>query len=99
MLAFQCKAIGLPAPVRELQFYPSRKWRADLAWPDYRLLVEYEGGVYINGRHTRGRGFENDCDKYNTATLEGWRVMRFTKKHVKSGLAVDFISRALANAR
>ena len=34
------------------------------------------------GAHTRAAGFQNDCDKYNAATALGWRVLRFTVKHL-----------------
>jgi hypothetical protein len=70
---------GLPAPVREYRFAPPRKWRFDWAWlPPIALALEVEGGVWTRGRHTRGAGFLKDCEKYNTATLLGWRVLRVT---------------------
>lgn len=69
-----------PEPVRQFQFTPPRKWKFDLAWPAYRIAVELEGGVYSGGRHTRGSGFEKDCEKYNVATLQGWRLLRFTTR-------------------
>ncbi len=34
------------------------------------------------GRHTRGAGFHDDCDKYNAAAVLGWRVLRYTAKHL-----------------
>jgi len=91
LLAFQIKVLGLPAPVTEYEFHPDRKWRADFCWPEQKLIVEYEGGTWMHGRHTRGSGFEKDCDKYNAATVLGYRVLRFTQKHVKSGEAVKVI--------
>ncbi len=33
-------------PNREHRFHPTRKWRFDFAWPDDRLAVEMEGGVF-----------------------------------------------------
>lgn len=95
LLIFQIRALKLPDPEREFRFYPSRRWRSDLAWPDHKLLVEFEGGVYTKGRHTRGKGFERDCEKYNTATIAGYRVLRFTTSDVKSGQAVDMIQAAI----
>ena len=55
-----------------------RRWRFDRAWPEHKVAVELEGGVYTQGRHTRGKGFEADCEKYNQATAMGWRVFRLT---------------------
>jgi len=37
------KSEGLPAPVFEYRFHPSRKWRFDIAWPERRVAVEVEG--------------------------------------------------------
>ena len=65
-------------PILEHRFHPVRLWRFDLAWPDSRVAVECEGGVYTRGRHTRGKGFEADCEKYNAATARGWKVFRCT---------------------
>lgn len=62
--------------------YPKRLWRADFYWPATTehpgVIVEYEGGVYGRGRHTRGRGYTNDCIKYNWAALHGLIVLRYT---------------------
>lgn len=71
-------------PVHEYRFTPPRRFRFDLAWPDYKVAVELEGGVYSGGRHTRGKGFEGDCEKYNLATLAGWRVLRYTSNMLKN---------------
>lgn len=60
-----------------------RKWRFDRAWPDVKVAVELEGGVFSGGRHVRGVGFENDCVKYNTAQSMGWTVLRFTSNMLK----------------
>lgn len=79
----QIKALGLPEFVREYRFSPPRKFRADFAWPQFNLIVEVEGGNWNGGRHTRGKGFESDCEKYNLAVMSGWRVLRGTAKHIK----------------
>ena len=93
-LAFQIKALGLPVPEREYYFHPPRRWRVDFFFkPD--LAVEVEGGTYSNGRHSRGTGFEKDCEKYNQMTLDGIRLLRFTGKHIRTGEAVNMIEQAL----
>lgn len=63
--------VGLPKPVSEYVFHPTRKWRLDFAWPEYRLALEIHGGVYSGGRHTRGTGFTEDREKMNEASLAG----------------------------
>ena len=86
------KAVGL-SPVREFRFHPVRRWRADFAFPDKMLLVEFEGGIFKGGRHTRGAGFVEDCEKYNAAALLGYHVLRFTDKAVRQGTAIVTIEK------
>jgi hypothetical protein len=102
---------ALPKPVTEYRFCPGRQWRFDLAWPEYLLFVEIEGGTW--GRavvcnkcnntvtrltktgkrmqvregtgHTGGAIFAKNQEKYNRATLMGWRKMAFTTDQVKDG--------------
>jgi very-short-patch-repair endonuclease len=59
-----------------------RQWSSDFAWIPQRVIVECEGGVYTQGRHTRGAGYSEDCDKYNAGTLAGWKILRFTTAHL-----------------
>lgn len=95
-LALHIRAAKLPTPEREYHFAPGRKYRADFAYPDAKLLIEVEGGTWINGRHNRGIGFERDCEKYNLAALLGFRVVRFTTTMVSDGSAVRALERLLA---
>lgn len=69
---------GIPAPVAEYRFHKTRKWRFDYAWPDIKVALEIEGGVWTGGRHTRGAGFLRDIEKYNAAAVAGWTVLRCT---------------------
>lgn len=96
-LAGQLGAVGLPAPVREFRFVPGRMYRADFAWPNQMLLVECEGGIFARGRGWHGSvgGFLDDLEKYNLATLLGYRVLRYTAKEVKSGKAIREIEQML----
>jgi hypothetical protein len=90
-----CVAAGLPKPVEEHRFHESRQWRFDYAWPDRRVALEIEGGVYSGGRHVRGKGFEADAEKYNHATLCGWRVFRVTTSMLSDGRALALLEQAL----
>jgi len=96
-LEFQLHAAHLDeGMVREFMFLkPRRRYRADFAWPEPKLLVEVEGGVYSGGRHVRGKGFTEDLHRSNLAQLEGYMILRFTGEQVKSGLALDLIERAI----
>lgn len=64
--------------IRQYRFDETRQWRFDFAWPYAKVAVEIDGGIWSGGRHTRGKGFENDCEKFNEAVLLGWRVFHLT---------------------
>ena len=87
-LAIHIRALRLPDPVREFRFHPERKWRFDFAWPDRKIAVEVEGGVFLpKGGHTTGVGYTKNCEKYNAAALLGWVVLRYTSAMVREGVA------------
>ena len=91
----QCVLMGLPRPTPEYRFHPVRKWRFDLAFVPDRIAIEIDGGVFVQGRHSRGAGVESDCEKYAEAMLLGWRVLRVTPRMVKDGRAVTWIQQLL----
>lgn len=93
----QCALANLPHPTCEVYFAKPRRWRFDLAWEDRRLACEIEGGVFLAGgsRHSRGRGYENDCIKYAEATCRGWRILRVTTDMVRDGRALGYLERLL----
>ena len=77
-----CRAAGLPEPIPEYKFHHARRWRADYCWPIHKVIVEVEGGVWTEGRHTRGSGFVKDMEKYNAAALLGFYVLRYTPQQL-----------------
>lgn len=91
----QLRAAGIAGYVTEHRFFPERKWRFDIAWLPEKLAVEVEGGVWTGGRHTRGSGFVKDCEKYNAAALEGWRVLRVHTGTVGNGDGWKMVAKAL----
>ena len=91
-----CEASGLPTPIPEYKFHPTRKWWVDWVISlEQNLAVEVEGGVWIGGRHTSGSGFVKDMEKYNAATCLGWRILRVQPKELCSATTMDMIARAL----
>ncbi|WP_173910766.1 hypothetical protein [Acinetobacter sp. Marseille-Q1618] len=79
----------------EFQFNPERKWRADFYIVGSNVLIEVEGGIWSNGRHTRGKGYIADMEKYNSAQKLGYSVYRYSTEQVKSGKAIDEIRRLI----
>ena len=77
----------------EFQFNPERKWRADFYIVGSNVLIEVEGGIWSSGRHTRGKGYLGDMEKYNSAQGLGYSVYRYSTEQVKSGKAIDEIRR------
>jgi very-short-patch-repair endonuclease len=103
LLAFHLKAAGI---LFTRQFYfaagwplkpgqKARKWAADFALAD-GLLVEVDGGVFVNGGHNRGKAYTDDRERDAEALCHGWRVLRVTTDQVESGAALAWIERALA---
>lgn len=88
------RELGLPY-TEEFKFNEQRRWRADFHLPDQRILIEIEGSVFTAGRHTRGKGFEADCLKYNHATMAGYRLLRFSTQQVLRGTARAFLAEHL----
>jgi len=77
--------------IKEHLFHPVRKWRFDYAIIDLKIAVEVEGGVHTGGRHTRGVGFENDMEKYNSATSLGWRLIRVVPSKLMTENTLELI--------
>ena len=87
--------LGYPAPVREHRFHDERLWRFDYAWPEERLALEVEGGVWTRGRHTRGGGFLEDLAKYNEAAVMGWRLIRVTPAQLPTDYCIGLLDQVL----
>jgi hypothetical protein len=71
---------GLPAPVLQHVVRDGDDrflGQVDLAWPDRRVLVEFDGNV-----HRERRVFVDDLRRQNGLVLAGWTVLRFTSADV-----------------
>ena len=89
------EANRLPTPVCEHRFHDERRWRFDFAFLEHKVAVECEGGVWSNGRHTRGKGFIEDCSKYSEAAILGWCVIRRATADLLTPETIDMIQRAI----
>jgi very-short-patch-repair endonuclease len=83
----------------EYRFDPSRKWRLDLAWASVRVAVEIDGGIFVQGRHTRGDGWLKDAEKRNHAQLCGWIVLVYTPAQIALPDTVADVIRAIVVQR
>jgi len=101
MLSLHLRAAGIHS-IPEYLFALPRRWRADFAIPNHRLLIEVDGGNRLAvigkngkavaiGRHTQ----DADMEKLNEAAILGWRILRFSPAMVKSGVALQTIERFL----
>ena len=107
LMATQLEQAGIPFE-REYLFHPERKWRADFlvksGWAtcpecglESAILVEIDGGGFLpgGGRHSRGVGIEQDCEKQSAVAILGYRVIRVTPAQVNDGRAPSWIRQAL----
>jgi len=86
---------GLPEPKFEVKFHPKRRWAFDICFPEYRLAVEVQGGIWVGGRHSRGKGMVNDMEKNNEAIRLGWRVLYMQPKDVMKTETIELIRKCL----
>lgn len=92
--------LRFPVPETEYEFMaPERLFRFDFCWRDRRVAFEYEGGTWGGGRHTSGKGYREDCIKYDEAQLRGWIVIRATVDMVNDGTAWALLERALKGVK
>lgn len=92
-----CEAFGLPEPVPEYRFHPTRKWRIDWYFEanGRRVALEVEGGVWTQGRHTRGSGFVKDMEKYNAISAAGIALLRVTPERLLKTETLELVKRTL----
>lgn len=93
--------------LKEYQFDSKRKWRFDYFIPEINTGIEVEGGTFkktwykdkrtgllkshIGGRHNTGKGFLNDCEKYNSAIIMGYKVLRFSPEKLMTVKTLQII--------
>jgi very-short-patch-repair endonuclease len=87
-LQSQLEASGIKF-VTEAMVIPGRRFRVDFLID--RLVVECEGGIWIKGGHSTGKGITRDIEKGNLLTLNGFCVLRFTKDMINNGTALKQI--------
>jgi very-short-patch-repair endonuclease len=82
---------------KKQRFHPTRKWEFDRAHAALKIAIEVEGGTWSRDKsgHTSGKGYRDNCIKYNVAQLLGWIVLRFTSDQIKHGDDIAIIEQAI----
>lgn len=89
---------GLPEPrVNHVIHAAARSYHADLAYPEARLVIEYDGDHH----RTDAAQFRSDMDRVWEIEDAGWRVLRLNHSHLAAdgSHAVDRIRAALRASR
>ena len=94
-LLVRLERAGLPLGVGQYRIVPGRMFTWDRCWPEQRVCVEVNGGVWVKSGHSTGGGIERDCLKASMAAALGWRSLPVTKNMIEDGSAVELIGRAL----
>lgn len=90
-----CERFGLPVPMLEYQFHPVRGWQFDFAWPETAIALEVQGGIYSEGRHTRGAALEMEYEKLSEAAALGWRCLFTTPAKLRDLTTFRRLARAM----
>ena len=90
------KAEGIPLPEPEFRFAPPKRYRMDFAWPEHKLALEIQGGIWIRGRHTRGAALLKEWTKLNLAASMGWRFIYCQPADLLKLTTIQFIKQSLA---
>lgn len=99
-MARQLNDAGLTRYDRQFRFLPPRRFKADFAFQQHKLIVEVDGGQWkFNTGHNNGQGKERDCIRDAEAAIAGWTTLRFTTNLVRSGEAVKYIRRFIEHDR
>ena len=80
-----CALAGLPAPVPQFHAFVDgeKVGEVDLAWPDQKVIVEYEGP-----HHFEGVQISKDDRRYARLIAAGWTVIRVGASEIRDMKAV-----------
>ena len=87
-----CALAGLPPPVPQFDVVDDGVWlgRVDLAWPEQKVIVEYEGAYHFDGVQ-----MARDDVRIARLVAAGWRVIRVAAHDLRD---MDGVVRRIADA-
>ena len=76
-----CALAGLPPPVPQFEVLLDGVWlgQVDLAWPQHRVIVEYEGAYHFDGVQ-----IARDDRRYERLIAAGWTVIRLAAHDLRN---------------
>ena len=93
-MASQLHDAGLGPFLQNAYFIKGRKFQADFWWPNLRLALEVDGGVWMpRSGHTSGAGYTSDRERDVEALLQGIITVRYTSDQVRNGYAITTFKR------
>ena len=91
-----CRTARIPLPEAEHRFHPERRWRFDWAWPEHKVALEVQGGVWTGGAHVRGARLLKEWEKLNALACLGYRILYCQPKDLLKLETIAAIKLALA---
>jgi len=88
-------AAGLPPPVPQYEVRDGRGVllaRVDLAYPEVRLAIEYDGVLF----HSDARALARDRERLNALTSASWSVLRLTARDLHTARTAALVRQELA---
>ena len=80
---------------REVCLIQGRKWRYDFLIKESAVVIEVNGAIWTQGRHSRGGGLESDYLKINAIVKAGYRPLQYSTRQVVDGTAIKDILEVL----
>jgi hypothetical protein len=69
----------------EFRIVPDRKWRWDIAIPERRIAIEWQGIAGGGPSHLSFSGAARDMEKHNAAVALGWTMLYANVKNTEDG--------------
>ena len=75
-------ALGVPSPICQYEVFghSGRRYHADFAWPDHRVILETDG----RSAHERRSAMERDRDRDGDLGAAGWGTYRATRRQLRA---------------
>lgn len=94
LMAYQISVSKLPQPTRQHNYLEDRGYKADFMWRSHMVALEVDGAVH----RTKG-SFSVSFERGYLLLIAGWTVLHVGSHQVRSGEALEWITRVLGNAK